>query len=358
MIATAPIQPIIFSLKNPDRLVIDFKNTKLLKTAWVNPPKSVRIGHPKKNILRIVYDLPNPMQFKSLTAKNKKEVTLMIFPKQKSIKLLSYAGLKEKIKARMHPSAPILLSPTLSHLSHVSHSTQLSPHILIVMIDPGHGGKDPGAIGPSGVQEKKVVFAIAKELAALINQTPYMHAFLTRENDSFVTLQNRLVITRHKKADLFIAIHADSYFNTRAHGASVYALSQHGATTVAAKWLVKRENYYAELNNIDLDELNDQSPLLRSVLIDLAQTATIRDSLHLANDLLDSLESVTRLHCSCVELAPFMVLKAPDIPSILVETGFISNAKEENHLRQAVFQHKIAYALFQGIRQYYNKYVH
>jgi N-acetylmuramoyl-L-alanine amidase len=220
------------------------------------------------------------------------------------------------------------------------------------MIDPGHGGKDPGAIGPSGVQEKDVVFAIAKQLEALINRTPNMHAYLTREGDYYVTLLDRLSISRRKKPDLFISIHADSYFNTRAHGASVYALSQHGATTVAAKWLVKRENYYAELNNLDLKELDDQSYLLRSVLIDLAQTATIRDSLRFANALLDSLESTTRLHYSRVELAPFMVLKAPDVPSILVETGFISNVKEESHLRQLAFQHKMALALYQGIYQY------
>lgn len=357
--ANSSLHPTIFSLKNPNRLVVDFKNTHLAKKISL---VSLRIGYPKKNILRFVYDLPTAMQFKYFLSANKKQLNILLVPRAvvstkkvarkigKPAKLLSYAGLKQKINARMYP--PHIVKPE------TILSQTMAKHTLIVMIDPGHGGKDPGAIGSSGLREKEVVFTIAKELAELINHTPNMHAYLTRNGDYFVTLHNRLVIARSKKADLFIAIHADSYFNTRAHGASVYALSQHGATTVAAKWLAKRENYYAELNNLDLGELDDQSDLLRSVLIDLAQTATIRDSLRFANDLLDSLEQVTRLHCSRVELAPFMVLKAPDVPSILVEIGFISNAKEEIHLRQSTFQHKIAYALFQGVQQYYNQSVH
>ncbi|MBV8802102.1 MAG: N-acetylmuramoyl-L-alanine amidase, partial [Gammaproteobacteria bacterium] len=226
---------------------------------------------------------------------------------------------------------------------------------FIVVVDAGHGGKDTGAIGFYKTREKDIVLAIAIQLAKLINQQPNMRAIMTRKGDYFVPLANRLILTRKDDADLFIAIHADSYFNTRANGASVFALSQRGATTVAAKWLSDSDNH-SELDGVELNQLNDKSPMLRSVLIDLAQTITIRDSLHFGNSILDSLENITKLHASHVEQAPFMVLKSPDIPSILVETGFISNGTEELRLRDPTYQHKLALALFNGIRLYQKKY--
>jgi N-acetylmuramoyl-L-alanine amidase len=189
----------------------------------------------------------------------------------------------------------------------------------------------------------------------LIEAEPNMRAVLTRNGDYFVPLIDRIKLARKGKADLFIAIHADSYFNTSSSGASVYALSRGGATSVAAKWLAQRDNY-SELGGVDLGELEDQSYLLRSVLIDLAQTATITDSMRLGKSVLHSLDDVTRLHYSRVEQAPFMVLKSPDIPSILVETGFISNAKEEMHLRDPRYQDQIAQALLNGVRTYFRKY--
>ena len=222
------------------------------------------------------------------------------------------------------------------------------------MIDPGHGGKDPGAIGDRGTKEKDVVLAIGKNLAKIINQTPGMRAILTRDGDYYVSLRERLMKARKYKVDLFIAIHADSYFDNNARGASVYSLSRRGASTVAARWLAERENH-DELGGVDLGELEDQSHMLRSVLIDLAQTSTTKDSLSLGASLLGSLEKVTSLHYSRVEQAPFMVLKSPDIPSLLVETGFISNPKEEKRLRDKFHQNKIAMALFQGILSYQSK---
>ena len=231
----------------------------------------------------------------------------------------------------------------------------INNHPLTVMIDPGHGGKDTGAIGARGTQEKDVVLQIAKQLADLINQTPNMHAVLTRDGDYFVTLHNRLVYARKNKADIYISIHADSYFNNWASGASVYALSKNGATSIAARWLARRDNY-SELGGVSLSELNDQSPLLRSVLIDLAQTVTVTDSMRLGGVLLDAMDNVTMLHYSRVEQAPFMVLKSPDIPSVLVETRFISNPAEETRLRDKKYQHKMAMSLFNGIRHYQKKY--
>ncbi len=229
-----------------------------------------------------------------------------------------------------------------------------NPTVFTVVIDAGHGGRDHGATGPSGTLEKNVVLSIAWQLAREINKQPNMHAVLTRKGDYFVPLRKRLALARKGDADLFVAIHADAYLNSRARGASVYALSTHGATSEAARWLARRDNY-SELSDIKLDKLADDSPMVRSVLIDLAQKVTIRDSVHVARSLLDKLNDVTKLHYKRVEQAPFMVLRSPDIPSVLVETGFISNPREEKLLASTGYQKKIADAILQGILVYREK---
>lgn len=178
-----------------------------------------------------------------------------------------------------------------------------------------------------------------------------MRAVLTRQTDQYISLRTRLNLARQNQADLFIAIHADAYFNQQAKGASVYALSPRGATSEAARWLAQRENY-SELDGIELHRLQDNSLMLRSVLIDLAQTITIHDSLRVGNNILDALEKVTSLHYQKVEQARFVVLKSPDIPSVLVETGFISHPQEEKRLADPAYQDKVAHALAQGIQQY------
>lgn len=226
---------------------------------------------------------------------------------------------------------------------------------MIIVIDPGHGGRDPGAIGKCGTREKHVVLAIARQLADLINHKKGLRAVLTRNGDYFVPLGRRLKLSRKGKADLFLSIHADSFFNAHSRGVSIFALSRHGATSLAARWLADRDNH-SELGGVHLGKLEDKSFMVRSVLIDLAQTATIRDSLHLGNSLLNSLDGMTRLHRGRVEQAPFMVLKSPDIPSILVEVGFLSNCSEEKKLRDPIYQKKIAHALFNGILHYIKKY--
>lgn len=228
------------------------------------------------------------------------------------------------------------------------------PKKFTIVIDAGHGGKDSGALGKNGAREKDIVLSIARKLVKKMNAQPNVHAVLTRNDDYFVPLRSRLKLARQQKADLFVAIHADAYFEKHATGASVYALSQHGASNEAARWLAQRSNY-AELGGVTFNSLVDKDPMVRSVLVDLAQTTTIKDSIHLGGRVLGALEQVSSLHHANVERAPFVVLKSPDIPSILVETGFISNPKEEKRLANPVYQEKLAQALHVGIKQYMQK---
>jgi N-acetylmuramoyl-L-alanine amidase len=235
-------------------------------------------------------------------------------------------------------------------LAEQATENQTKKRLFTVVIDAGHGGKDVGAKGPSGMQEKTVVLSIAKRLARLINQSANMRAVLTRNGDYFVPLRGRLKLARKDNADLFIAIHADAYFEDNARGASVYALSSGAATSEAARWLAQKDNY-SELGGVELNALQDRSPLLRSVLIDLAQTSTTQDSLRLGRHILNALNDISALHYKHVEQAPFMVLRSPDIPSVLIETGFISNPYEEARLSDPRYQQKLAQAIYQGILQ-------
>lgn len=226
---------------------------------------------------------------------------------------------------------------------------------VIIVIDAGHGGHDPGATGPHGIHEKNVVLAIARDLQELVDQQQGMHAIMTRDGDYYVGLRDRLALARKDKGDMFIAIHADAApeFSGEATGASVYALSLHGASSEAARWIAEKENY-SELGGIDLDNIPDEDNMLRSVLIDLSQTATISDSLILGRSVLHQLAGLSPLHHDVVEQAPFMVLKSPDIPSILVETGFITTPYEEQHLQDPIYQHALAQAMLIGIKNYFN----
>ncbi len=248
-------------------------------------------------------------------------------------------------KKSIHLSIPVKKVQSIKTILNVN-----KPQIFTIVIDPGHGGKDTGAIAKNGEMEKTVVLAIAKKLADKINQSSNMRAILTRDDDYFLSLRERLRLARKYNADLFMAIHADAYFKN-ASGASVYALSQRGATSEAARWLAQRENY-SELDDVELDSLQDKSLMLRSVLIDMAQTSTTESSVRLGEDVLNALDNVSKLHDTHVEQAPFMVLKSPDIPSILVETGFITNPKEAKRLANTKYQNKLALALFQGVNQY------
>ncbi len=221
---------------------------------------------------------------------------------------------------------------------------------IIIVIDPGHGGEDPGAVGKNGTQEKQVVLTVSRKLAALINNEPGFHAILTRDKDDFIPLRKRLAIARKYKADMLVAVHADAYMNNEARGASVYSLSNRGASSEAARWLAQKENHSELLDGAKLD---NNYNMLASVLLNLQQTATIGSSLQLGACILDYLGRSVTLHHNTIEQAAFIVLKSPDISSVLVETGFISNPEEEKLLNKKSYQYQMAEAITEGIKDYY-----
>jgi N-acetylmuramoyl-L-alanine amidase len=221
--------------------------------------------------------------------------------------------------------------------------------LIIVALDPGHGGEDPGAIGPTGLKEKDVVLAIALKLRDRLNQVRGMRVMMTRDGDFFVPLQERVQKARRVQADLLVSIHADAFVKPQASGASVYALSTKGATSTAAKWLADKENAADIVGGVNVAHSDGQ--LLRTML-EMSTAAQVRDSLKLGDQILSRLDKVGKLHKRQVEQAGFAVLKAPDVPSILVETAFISNPEEEARLRSNAYQDKLVTALEQGIRRH------
>ena len=326
----------IFQLKNPDRLVIDFNNAyldKSLKQPPKNHPVLVRLrsAHRNKKDLRVVIDLQSKVAPKSfvLKANNKYGPRLVIDLPVKSAKPLARKQAKKYSKA------------VKTNIGKAK--------LFIVAVDAGHGGKDPGARGAHGTLEKKVVFEIAQKLAALINKQPGMKAIMVRKGDYFVPLSQRRKIARKANADLFVSIHADAFNNSNVTGASVFTLSRRGATSVAARWLANNENAADLVGGIRLDDKDD---ILASVLLDLSQTASQDISQLVAKEVLNNFGRIGELHSKTVQKAGFMVLKSPDIPSILVETAFISNPKEERRLKSGTYQLKMAKAIQQGIVSY------
>ena len=231
-----------------------------------------------------------------------------------------------------------------------------SDKLIIIALDPGHGGEDPGAIGPSGTREKDIVLRIARILRDRINASSAagspMRAYLTRDGDYFVPLQTRVQKARRVQADLFISIHADAFVTPQANGSSVYALSQHGASSTAARWLATKENEADLIGGINI---NSRDATVQRTLLDMSTTAQVRDSLQLGSALLAEIGKINRLHKPRVEQAGFAVLKAPDIPSVLVETAFISNPTEESRLRDPTFQAQLADSLLRGIQTYFGR---
>jgi N-acetylmuramoyl-L-alanine amidase len=228
--------------------------------------------------------------------------------------------------------------------------------LIVVTLDPGHGGEDPGAIGPGGTREKDVVLKIAKMLSERINASSVggspMRAFLTRDADFFVPLHVRVQKARRVQSDLFVSIHADAFYTPRPQGASVFALSQGGATSAAARWMAQKENKADDIGGVNL---GGQDAQVQHALLDMSTAAQIKDSLSLGNSLLREIGSVGKLHKPRVEQAGFAVLKAPDIPSVLVETAFISNPEEEEKLRSEAYQKQLTDALLRGILQYFSR---
>lgn len=338
----------IFTLHHPERIVIDLPNTQ----AHFNPGflarntqliKTVRVGYPQPQTLRLVFETTQPVQWHSHHLANGWQ--LRITPGVRTRHVATTAKVPRTIVPPHHHPTPVkIIRPRMA-----------SNRDVIVVLDPGHGGKDPGAIGSKRHHEKDVVLAIARQLKTLIDRQPGMRAVLTRNGDYYIGLRERMAIARRHNADLFIAIHADAFENHHSHGASVFALSQRGATSEAARWLAAKENY-SELGGVNLSKLHDQNGVIRSVLLDLSQTATISASLQLGNQVLHGLNRITTLHSHKVEQARFMVLKSPDIPSLLIETGFISNPQEEMNLTNPRYQTKLCQAIVGGIKTYFWEY--
>ena len=225
--------------------------------------------------------------------------------------------------------------------------------LVIIAIDPGHGGEDPGAIGPTGLREKDVVLAVALQLRDKLNAVPGMRVMLTRDADFFVPLHERVRKARRVQADLFVSIHADAFYKPEARGASVFALSTQGASSSAARWMAERENAADQVGGVNVARVRD--PQVLRAMLDMSTTAQIKDSLKIGHEVLSRIGRVGRLHKAQVEQAGFAVLKAPDIPSILVETAFISNPEEESRLRDPAFRAELVGALASGIRRYFER---
>ena len=338
---TASPEHRVFVMDNPSRLVIDIKNAQLERP--LNQPSAahplftrVRTGTKDNTDLRIVVDLKTPISSKnfSLKSNNGDDHQLVIDLFNKEAIVATKTEDKEVIKLA------------------TGKSTELTrDNAIVVAIDPGHGGDDPGAHGPQGTEEKKVTFAIAKKLEALINGQSGMKAVMVRKGDYYVGLRDRMQIARAARADLLVSIHADAFQDTQVKGASVYTLSTNGASSEAARWLADSENA-SDLVGVSL---NDKDDVLASVLLDLSQTATQEASVNVAKHVLKCFDNVEELHKDSVQKAGFIVLKSPDIPSILVETAFISNPSEEKNLLTSRYQLKMANAIFKGVRNYFRQ---
>lgn len=253
---------------------------------------------------------------------------------------------------KMNPPRTATLPPLPKPPDDAPSRPKGTERLVIVALDPGHGGEDPGAIGPSGLREKDVVLQVALALRERINAQPGMRAFLTRDADFFVPLHERVRKARRVQADLFISIHADAFVKPHARGASVFALSESGASSVEARWLAQKENAADVVGGVNI---KSRDAAVTRALLDMSTSAQIRDSLKLGSEVLGRIGQVGRLHKARVEQAGFAVLKAPDIPSILVETAFISNPEEEAKLRDADYQARLVGALMNGIERYFAK---
>lgn len=343
-------------MDNPARLVIDIKDARLERALSQPSAKhplfsSVRTGIKNGTDLRIVVDLKTPISSKkfSFSSNNSDDHHLVIdlFNKAPIV-----AAKTEDKKMTKLVTSKSRRPKTVATKSNADKSIEPKrANSIVIAIDAGHGGNDPGAHGYQGTEEKKVTFAIAKKLAALVNRLPGMKAVMVRKGDYYVGLRERMQIARAAKADLFVSIHADAYQDANVKGASVYTLSTRGASSEAARWLADSENA-SDLVGVSL---NDKGDVLASVLLDLSQTATQEASVNLANHVLKSFDTVAELHKDSVQKAGFIVLKSPDIPSILVETAFISNPAEEKNLLSKRYQSKMASAIFKGVCNYFRQ---
>jgi N-acetylmuramoyl-L-alanine amidase len=379
-----PIRHQVLSLKNPERLVVDLENVALntvlsglADKIGANDPyvKSVRVGQFKPDMVRLVFDLKSevkPQVFAlAPVAGYAHRLALDIYPLEPPDPLLTLIENRERPAEAAAPSAtpaappaaapsappPVTAATTDKPAARPPEKTRNDARdmrrpgrVLIIAIDPGHGGEDPGARGKNGTWEKNVTLAISRKLKERIDQEPNMRALLVRDGDFFMPLHTRVIKARRANADLFVSVHADAFTSPEARGSSVFALSERGATSVAANWLARKENEADLIGGVNLDV---PDPYLKQTLLDLSQTATINDSLKLAKAVLGEVGGINKLHKNHVEQAGFAVLKSPDIPSILVETAFITNPDEERRLNDEAYQKKMAEAIFTGIKRYF-----
>ncbi len=343
----------IFTLINPDRLVIDFNNSH--QTAKLAIPKftntlihDIRYSMWENTTFRLVLDLNHSIKY---------GIKALIIDHSHYHKLIINISHKRPLNMIIRKKNDCMI-PQIEYIaSKLSHkmlmikvnNTQIQRNIIIA-IDAGHGGLDSGALGKGGTKEKDVVLDISKRLAQLVNNTMGMKAFLIRDKDEFITLRQRIKRAHENGSDMFISIHADSFHNSHVRGASVYVLSKHGASSEAAQLVADKENAADLPGNISLKDKDD---LLVAVLLDLTQTVSLESSIKIANTVLSELKRVSHVHKKHVESAAFVVLRSPDIPSLLVETAFISNADEEQKLKSADYQNKLAHAIMNGIYSYY-----
>jgi N-acetylmuramoyl-L-alanine amidase len=373
-----------FSIKDPERLVIDIEGLvlndalkEIVAKIQPNDPyiKQVRVGQNRPNVVRLVFDLKeevNPQVFSLKPVGDYQHrlvfdlypttevdpITAMILKGEwhknsDPIAIENNSSNPTKNPVEKPSGKPDTIpnkAPTTNNAISPNNTANKISRMITIALDPGHGGEDPGAIGRGGSREKDVVLAIAKRLKSKIEQQENMRVMLTRDGDYFVPLSTRVKKARDVEADLLISIHADAFIEARARGSSVFILSERGATSTAAKWLANKENNADLIGGVNIQK---HSRLLAGVLLDLSTTAQINDSMKLAKVVLKEIGSINRLHKGSVEQAGFVVLKAPDIPSILIETAFISNPEEEAKLTDETYQDQLAETILTGIKKYF-----
>ncbi|MFZ2302119.1 MAG: N-acetylmuramoyl-L-alanine amidase [Gallionella sp.] len=373
----------MFTVSDPERLVIDLEDVEpgnalneLSKLIGSDDPyiASVRVGRFKPGVMRLVLDLKSEVKpqifalkpvgqygyrlvldvyparpidpLMALLEKPKTPIPETVSASAVTTQTAEEPPAKEKPEPAPKPDITKIDAP----LPAPQGLPELRARTLIISIDAGHGGEDPGARGKKGSYEKNVTLAIARKVKALVDDTPNMRGVLIRDGDYFIPLIGRVAKARQVNADLFVSIHADAFIKPDVRGSSVFALSEHGATSAAARWLAKKENEADLIGGVNIAV---KDPYLARTLLDLSQTATINDSMKLAKHVLNELGDINDLHRGQVEQAGFAVLKSPDIPSILVETAFISNPSEERRLNDDEHQMKIANAILNGVKRYF-----
>ncbi len=386
-----PLDYISHILQAPDRVVVDLNGLeldatlqKLVSQITPSDPQiaQVRVGQFAPHVVRLVLDLKGAAKPQMFTLQPvghyRYRLVFDLYPGIESdplLELLARTELKEAILARnpplppttddseafferyarIGPARPLMMPPVALARSsplprpHAPAAARVT-RLLTIAIDPGHGGEDPGATGYGGTREKDVVLDIARRLHKKIDAQPHMRAMLTRDGDYFVPLHTRVRKARRVEADLFVSIHADAFIEPSAHGASVFALSERGATSAAARWLANKENASDLIGGVNFKM---QDAVVKHALLDMSTTAQIQDSQRYGGFVLNEIGQINTLHKARVERAGFAVLKAPDIPSILVETAFISNPEEEEKLNSARYREQMADAILRGIKRYF-----